>query len=121
MACRYYAQATVLDPGNSIYHDNFGFALNQLGRAREAEDEFLKAIRADSLDPYPRVHLASLYLAENRLAEAENVALMAFRLDSNSVGGVSVMVDLFTMEGKYDSMRFYNEKLKVLLAQQAKK
>jgi hypothetical protein len=115
-ASTHYAEAIALDSSNSIYHDNLGFALTEQGLLPQAQIEFNTAIRLSPADPFPRAHLASLFMKENNFAGAEEAAKAAFLLDSNSTDALSTLIDVYTGEKKYDQMRYYSERLRAIYA-----
>ena len=65
--------AVQLDPRNPDLHNHYGLVLRELGKKREAEHAFQRALAVAEDSTSPRLNLAMLYLSENRLDEAHEV------------------------------------------------
>ena len=57
LSFEHYRQASGMEPGNSTYAANCGYALTQLGKAEEAIPFLRRAITADPEDGYAYVIL----------------------------------------------------------------
>ncbi len=87
LAAERYALAVRYRPGNALYHNNYGVALDRIGEAARAADQFRAAIMADPSYADPHVNLGWLLLSHHRpdLAAAEFAA--AVRIDPASQAG----------------------------------
>lgn len=82
-------------------HYEKGVALHGLGRFQEAEEEFLKAIAADSDDPEPRVYMVLTLLRQDKVSQALEAAKAAVALAPDAFQTHYVLAEALDAAKKY--------------------
>lgn len=80
-----YQHFVGLKPGRTDVLNKLGAALCQLGRLKEAEGHFRKAIRREPNDPDAHAHLGAVHLSRGLFGAAENSLRRALKLQSGNL------------------------------------
>lgn len=95
-------RAIELEPNRAAYHDNLGLLLaNDTTTAQLAETEFRRAIQLDLGSANARLLLASYYVRNDRLVEAEKIAWEAVGADRRSLTARADVAQIILKEGDW--------------------
>lgn len=95
-------RAIKLDPNRAVFHENLGLLQSDdPAMASSAEAEFRKAVELDPRSLNARLLLASFYVRNSRLVEAEKAAWDAVRTDPGSLTARADVAQIILKEGDW--------------------
>jgi tetratricopeptide (TPR) repeat protein len=109
-----YQEALEVDPRNAIACNNLGLALSKVGRYKEAEQQFRKAIGIKATLPDPHFNLGTLLRWKGETVEAEMPLRRALKLRPTHIDAqVSLGATLVALGRLSDARSFLEKALKI--------
>ena len=105
-----YDRLLELDPDNFMAHNNRGLLLNKLGRRREADASFARALELEPGNPHVRFNQL-MVRPDGDLAEARDCCLRALEERSNDLDIMTNLAILLQFSGRYDEARAQYERV----------
>lgn len=93
-------------------YNNLGLIYNALGKQKEAEELYKKAVGLDPNFTGARINLSSLYISQDRLREAKNVILKDKPEEVNAIDNPRLLNNLGIIYFKENNLDFAEEAFK---------
>ena len=89
-----FQDAILLDPNAVTIHISLADAYRRIGKIERAMDHLQIALDINQNDPEAMQMLGQLYIAENRIDEAENIFLKLNQLDPENLDHLYILADI---------------------------